>query len=228
MYRILFVVAIVLKILMFRDAVKRGVPTIWYWLIAFMPFGEVIYFFVFPFDDAQLRRRVRNWFRSPRERYADSPTVVHKFELAQTLYAEGNFEEAQAELEALLRHSENHKEALFLLGTTRLQLEDYDGATRPFQRLVDTRAGFRDYAAWVQLAYAHYEAGRTEEAIAQLEHLVERSGRLQHRVILAEYLIKAERTERARAILRRALRSRDKDSEWAQRAARLADVLGIA
>lgn len=225
MYRVLFVAAIILKIFMFRDAVKRGVPTIWFWLIAFMPFGEVIYFFVYPFDDTRLRQRFFNWFRSPRRRYAVSPTVEHKFELAQALYDEGKFEEAQFELEALLRHTENHKEALFLLGTTRLQLEDYDGATRPFQRLVDTRAGFRDYAAWVQLAYAHYEAGRPEEAIDQLERLVERSGRLQHRVILAEYLIKAERTERARAILNRALRSRDKDSEWAQRAARLAESL---
>ncbi|HZO13807.1 MAG TPA: tetratricopeptide repeat protein [Polyangiaceae bacterium] len=226
MYRVLFVAAIILKIFMFRDAVKRGVPTIWYWLIAFMPFGEVIYFFVFPFDETRFRQRFFNWFRSPRARYAVLPNVRNKFDLAQALYDEGKFEEAQFELEALLRHSESHKEALFLLGMTRLQLEDYDGATRPFQRLVDTRAGFRDYAAWVQLAYAHYEAGRPEEAIEQLERLVERSGRLQHRVILAEYLIKAERTERARAILNRALRSREKDSEWAQRAARLADSLG--
>jgi tetratricopeptide (TPR) repeat protein len=226
MVRILFVVSIALKIFMFRDAVKRGVPTFWYWLIAFMPGGEVVYFFVHPFDDWRLRRSLARATKRPR-RVAE-PRVGGGIERARAAYDEQDYPAARRGLEAMLEDEPRYKEGLYLLGMTLLQLGEHDEATRPLERLRDIRAGYRDYAGWLQLAYAHYEAGRPKAAIEELEHLVERSGRLEHQVILAEYLLKAGRTEEARTWLQRCRRKPTRDADWAARLTRLGEVLDSA
>jgi hypothetical protein len=227
MFRLLFFVSLILKIVMFRDAVRRGVPSVWYWLIAFLPAGEVVYFFVYPFDDLRLRRKFWGWFQTPRERHEAEPNVDNTFRLAEALYEEGDFVSAESALEEVLRHSEYHKEALYLLGMARLQLEDYDGATRPLTRLRNILAGYRDYAAWLQLAYAHHEAGRPDTAIEELEHLVERSGRREHMIVLGEYLLKAGKKERAREASERCKRMplRGDAPEWDARLDKLVDAL---
>ncbi|MEQ9321724.1 MAG: hypothetical protein RIF41_21330, partial [Polyangiaceae bacterium] len=110
----------------------------------------------------------------------------------------------------------SHPEALYLLAMTRMQLDDPRGATEPLRRLVDVKAGHRDYAGWKLLAKAHDDAGRAEDALRELERLVARSPRLEHHVLLAEQLVRMKREDDATEVLLRC-RSRKGDPEWAER-----------
>lgn len=231
LYRLTFVAAFVLKVLMFRDAVRRGVPSHWFWLIAFVPFGEVIYFFVYPFDDPRFRARRRRWWRSlvgggvdaARQDYRQAPSVDSKLRLALALYERGMYEEAQKQLEAILRHDEAHKDALYYLGLTRMQREDFGQAALAFERLISIRARHREHAAFYQLALCHFSAGDHPACIAALRRLDRLAPSLRSQVVLAEYLVKCGQPEDAREVMEQ--RRYTDGEEWRERETALREQL---
>ncbi|MEZ4446999.1 MAG: tetratricopeptide repeat protein [Polyangiaceae bacterium] len=226
MLRLLLVASVILKIVMFRDAVRRGVASHWYWIIGFMPAGELVYFAVFKLDEVGWLRPRRKRVGWGAERTAPlAPGVDRSLDHAQTLYEAGRYAQAEGALEVLLQDEPSHPEALYLLAMARMQLDHPAEAVAPLERLVAVKAGLRDYAGWKLLARAREEAGQMSKAIDELERLVERSPRLEHHVLLAELLVRAKRLEEAEAVLFRA-RNRKGDAEWAKRRDALRERLG--
>jgi len=215
MWRLFLIVSLLLKVVAFRDAVRRGVAGYWFWIIAFMPLGELAYLAVFKLDLLRDRPRVRGGWNAER-REPIAPRVDRGLDAAQRLYDEGSYSKAEGVLETLLGDEPSHPEALYLLAMTRMQLDDPRGATEPLSRLVAVKAGHRDYAGWKLLAKAHEEAGDQAEALKQLERLVERSPRLEHHVLLAEQLVRCGREDDASEVLLRC-RNRKGAPEWAER-----------
>jgi hypothetical protein len=228
MVRLLLIASVVAKIVMFRDAVKRGVPRLWFWLIAFMPAGEVIYFFVFVVDGAvrkaKRRRRPSGWNAERKTPVARA--VGRGLEQAQAHYDDGRYAQAEGALELLLADEPSHPEALYLLAMARMQLSDPRRAVDPLRRLVDVKAGHRNYGGWLLLARAYDDAGDGDAAIAELERLVERSPRLEHHVLLAEQLLRADKSEQASDVLF-GCRNRKGDAEWVERREELRQRLAI-
>lgn len=215
MWRLVVLVSIVVKVIAFRDAVRRGVASHWFWIIAFMPAGELIYLAVFKLDVLRDRPKIGGGWGAER-RAPIPPRVDRGIDGAQRLYDEGHYQKAEGVLEMLLADEPSHPEALYLLAMTRMQLGDARAATEPLERLVEVKAGHREYAGWKLLAKAHDEAGKADEALKQLERLVDRSPRLEHHVLLAEQLVRMKREDEANEVLLRC-RSRKGDREWAER-----------
>lgn len=215
MWRLILLVSLVLKVVAFRKAVRRGVASHWFWIIAFMPAGELVYLAVFELDGLRGRPKMGSGWGA--ERRAPVPARVDRgLDGAQRLYDEGQYGKAEGVLETLLADEPSHPEALYLLAMTRLQLEDPRGATEPLTRLVEVKAGHRNYAGWKLLAKAHDDAGNPDEALEQLRRLVDRSPRLEHHVLLAEQLVRMGRQDEASEVLL-ACRNRKGEREWVHR-----------
>ena len=90
MVRLLAVVAVALKAWMFIDAVRRKADSHWFWTIAFVPFGEFVYFFAVKLRDpgmARLQRRMLDTLKRPptvaelRYAFERSPSLTNEIRL---------------------------------------------------------------------------------------------------------------------------------------------------
>jgi hypothetical protein len=222
MLRLVLVASLILKVVMFRDAVRRGAPSHWYWIIAFMPAGELAYFAVFKLDELRPKRKRVGW--GAERRQSVPARADRSFEQARELYDDGRYAQAEGVLEGVLKDDPSHPEALYLLAMSRMQLDHPASAIDPLERLVEVKAGHRNYAGWKLLARAHEEAGHRGEAVDQLERLVDRSPRLEHHVLLAEQLLRADRPADAEEVLFRC-RNKKGDPEWLERRDQLREQL---
>lgn len=222
MLRLLPFIAIPFKIWMFVDAVRRRADAYWLWCIVLMPFGELLYFVAVKLRDPDMQRVQRKLLasmkrpptaRELRHRFASCPSQQNRLALAQGLFDAGNPGEARTHFEAILTQKPDDMASLYGLGVCHLELGDPDAAIEPLEQVVTRQAGYRDYAAWPELAEALYRSGRTEACHALLEDLVRTTPRLPHSLLRADYLRRDERLAEAEAVLRAAI----EDDEHAPR-----------
>jgi hypothetical protein len=220
--RILPLLAIGFKVWMLVDAIRRREPYYWLLIIAFLPFGAWIYFFMIKVKDYDLAA-VRERFRRPasvaalRTDFENSPSLQRRLDLGEGLLREGEFAEAAQLFEEALETDDENKEALFGLGRARIELEDYDAAVRVLSGLVEMDRSYMDHDAWIHLAHALCMGGRETEGLESLERLARSNPRLKHQVCYAGYLIEAGDITKAREVLARAVEDHKRSPRFLKR-----------
>ncbi|HYJ09333.1 MAG TPA: tetratricopeptide repeat protein [Polyangiaceae bacterium] len=217
------------NIWMLVDAIRRGADYYWLMIIAFIPGGSLIYFFLVRMRDPDVRRvssRLKEIATRPvrvevlQARFDDSPSAANEIALAQGLGEDGRWKEATEHFENVLKGRPKDPEALFGYGICLLESERPREAVAPFSRLVDDHSGYRDYAAYPELGTAYQKLGLPEEAVELFRSLYRQSPRLRHAVWLAEALLSVGETSEAKELLDTALRQSDDGPAHAKRADR--------
>jgi hypothetical protein len=208
MIRVLPLLLLAFKIWMAIDAGRKRQPYYWFMIIFFVPFGDLVYFFVVKIHDFQWRK-VTALFRSPPTveelayRYRESPCVDNRLALARGLADAGRHVEAIVEFEGICASRPDEPDALWGLGMSRAALGELPEAAAAFARLVTVAPLCHDWEAWVMLAGIQHKRGERPESLETLRALVRKSSRADHQMLLAEALIGAERYEEAAEMLER-------------------------
>lgn len=242
MPRALLILQHVFMAWMLVDAIRRGAPARWFWII-FIPFGEWFYFFMVKIHDPEMTW-LKNLFRyekpatleSLRYRYEQTPSLANRLRLAQALHDAGAYDEGAELFAAVLERQPETREALLGLALCRAGQGDDEAAVALLERLIEVDRAFGEYQPWLYLTEALWRLGRRDEALALLERLVATSPRLGHSVALAQLQVQADQPEAARETLWQALEHHDhaprfaqrNNRGWARQAKRLLKQLGGA
>jgi hypothetical protein len=238
MVRLLGVVWGAFVVWMVIDAVRRDADSKWFWNITLVPGGALVYFVSVKLRDPGTRmlgRRLLEQLKRPpsveelERRFARTPSVENRVLLGQALFDAGRFADAQARFEEVLEARADDKDALYGLAVCRLEQGDPASAVAPLTKLVELHRGYRDYAAWADLAEAHFKSGEREMCHELLADLVKTAPRLPHHVLRAQYLLEDGRQREAEELLRAALDAerdqprhvRRQNRAWMRRANRM-------
>ncbi len=211
MVRLFPVLVIAFKVWMLVDAKKRRLPDYWYYIIFLVPFGGVYYFFKYKINDykfGQLFKRPPS-LAQIEYNYKTTPSLENRITLAQALYdARREGEAARHFKEILERHPEN-EEALHGLGLCHLSMRDYGAAIVPLAKLIELRPSYKEYSVWAELARAQWEHQQRDDCLTTLRKLCRISSRTDHQLTLVECLVRMEKNEEARRLVREALEEYD-------------------
>ena len=222
------------------DAVRREADSKWFWIIVLVPGGALIYFVSVKLRDPGMRmmsRRLLEQLKSPpsvqelERRFERTPSIENRVLLGQALFDAGRVADAQNHFEEVLEARPDEKDALYGFGVCRLEQGDATGAVAPLMKLIEIHRGYRDYAAWAELAEAHFKSGERELCHELLADLVKNAPRLAHHVLRAQYLFQDGRKREAEELLRAALDDerdqpkhvRRQNRPWMRRARRMLD-----
>ena len=221
MWRLIVAASALFKLWMFVDANRRpNVSTAWLWGIMVVPFGEWAYFFLVKLRDPGSKRvigKVRERLAPPasieslRRDLAFSDTIVHRVRLAQGLYDAGEHDEASDLFRSVLVARPEDADALYGLGVTAFEQNDFGGAIGHLSKLVEKRPAYRDFAAFAVLAEAYFCASEPEHGVELLRDLYRTAPRLGHAMGLAQALLRVDRRDEAATVLERALAERERD-----------------
>jgi hypothetical protein len=229
--RLLGLLVVGFNLWMMVDAYRRRAETYWLYIIPLVPGGSLAYFVMVKLRDRELRalqRRLFASFEKPpavatlRRRYAESPSVANRLALAQGLTDCRHYTEAKQHFDALLEKQATDPDALFGAGVCQLELGDPEAAVTTLSQLIELSAGYREFAAWPELADALERLGRSDESLALVQKLVQRAPRLPHQVLLARKLRALSRDREAEDVLSRALRDYDESPRHVRKANRAA------
>lgn len=231
-----------LTLWMLVDASRRHVEYYWFFLIlAFQPFGAWAYFFIFK---ARELRGGQGWlgnafYRPPslqelRHRTERMPTMANRLELGERLAQAGEYAEALPHLESVLSREPEHCQALFALAQSHRGLGHPEHAIAPLQKLIARHSTWSDYKAWHTLVEVRHESGDPSGALASCRDLVRVAPSLEHKCLLAEYLLEAGDKPEARKVLAQALDDyryatglgRRRDGRWVGKAKQLLKQIG--
>ncbi len=190
---------------MLVDAARRGASYYWYPIIL-LPFGEWAYFFMVKVHDPTFEPIRRTLTRLTtksvtveqlRLRLRQAPSFANRLMLAQALHDQGDHTGAVEHFEMALQLDATSLDARYGLASSQLGVGSIEEGVGNFRRVIDREPSFREYAACTELAQALIERGETELALAELEQLVAKSPRLNHRVLYAHYLAHDGQREQA-------------------------------
>ena len=198
------------KIWMVVDAIRRGAAYYWFFIIFFLPFGELVYFAMVKADDFRLPKLEGLFQRPPsisdlRFRFQNTPSLDNQLALAQALLQSGQWDEAGKLFEDILSSHTDSLEATFGLAKSRLAAKDYGQALPMLAGLVASDPGHQDYAGWLALARGQRDSGQRTEGLDSMRRLVAKSPRLAHKYQLAQYLVEDGQTAEARGLLEEAI-----------------------
>jgi hypothetical protein len=225
----LALIVIAFKIWMLIDAVQRRADYYWLMIIAFIPGGSLIYFFLVRLRDPDARRissRLREVVSRPvplevlQARFEDSRSAVNEIALAQALGENERWQEASEHFGNVLRSRPKEPDALFGYGISLLETKRPGEAVEAFTRLLEEHATYRDYAVYPELNAAYQRLDRPQQAVKVLRDLYRQSPRLRHAVWLAEALFILEEGSEANQILQTALRRHEESPTHVKKADR--------
>jgi len=222
MIRILPLLALAFKLWMAIDAGRKRQSYYWFLIILALPFGDFVYFFVVKIHDYKWRK-VGALFRSPasidqlKYRYRDSPSLDNRLALARALAEADRHVEAIVEFEGICATRPDETDALWGLGMSRAALGELDEAHAVLTRLIDASPSYNDWEAWIVLAGIEHKRGRGPESLEILRALVRKSARADHRMLLAEALIAADRYAEASALLERIVLDHEHAPDYVRR-----------
>ncbi|MEE9263568.1 MAG: tetratricopeptide repeat protein [Vicinamibacteria bacterium] len=152
-----------------------------------------------------------------RYHFQQTPSLANRVALAQGLYHQGNYDAAGEHFTEALRQEPQDLEALYGSGLTSIARKEYSQAAERLKTLLEIDKTYRQYAAWPALAHALFEDGRREECLGALKRLVEANPRMQHKVLLAQYLEKAGKPDEAHDVLNDALSEHERSPRFLKR-----------
>lgn len=219
----LYVISSAFSLWMLYDAIQRRAPYYWFCIIC-IPMGEFAYFFAvkirdFDLPSLSLRSRAPS-LEAMRYRLEHNPCIANQMDLAEVLFANGDFDEATALCEEAARRDASHKHAHYGLGRCHQRRGDLAGAEASFRRVVELDRRYGDYDAWLELAEVLKARGSAEEAIDELRKLTAASPRLSHSIALGRHLRDAGRAREATETLQKALQDYDHAPRHAKRLAK--------
>ena len=215
------------KLWMLVDALRRRVHLLWY-VVLMVPFGDVVYFFAVKLRDFNVRENPQaNPTPAPPdpqavlaelEREAElSPSFHNRIRLGWALLDQQQPERAAHCFELALRTHPAEREALHGLGLSCFAAGDSARAIEVLQRLVERSFAYEDYGGALALVEALFGADRASEAFELLGAIARDSRRLEHRLLLARYQLRAARKTDACDTLRRALREFEAQPDFERR-----------
>jgi hypothetical protein len=208
MIRLISLLLLAFKIWMAIDAGRKRQPYYWFMIIFFVPFGDLVYFFVVKIDDFKWRK-IAAYFRSPptldelQYRYRNSPSIDNRLALARALADAGRHVEAIVEFEGICGSRPDEPDVLWGMGTSRSALGELEEAGSALTRLVAVAPSYNDWEAWVMLAGVQHKRGLRAESLETMRTLVRKCARADHQMLLAETLIAADCYEEAAGFLDR-------------------------
>ena len=219
------------------DAFQRHVEMIWYWVILFFqPIGAWVYFFAIKYRTLRFSamRPAGSWERKLsldelRYRVETTPTLAHRFALAERLMEKGSYAEAIPLLEAVLAIEPEYCAALHVFAECRLATGDPDQARVALEKLIRRDHRWSNYRAWRTLIDVHGALARPAEALAACRELDKRLPTLENKCLLAEHLLHNGIASEAVQVLDQALKDhhyapwsiRWRNRRWAREARRL-------
>ena len=192
---------------MLIDAWRRRAPVFWYFIIMLPP-GALFYFIVvklrdFHYSDAPMSERA----------VAEEPSIAPirasalpaSLDDADRLEDEGQYAEAEPIYREVLAAHPKHPRALFGLGNCRLGSGNALESLPYFEQVLELDRSYANYGAALNYADALWEANQRNDCIELLERLADVTGRTNHRLALAHYLVEMGNTDRAKRELERAI-----------------------
>lgn len=217
---VMWLAIVALQVFCGVHAVRNGYAMPWLFLIVFVPLiGCAIYVIAVLLPDIQsspsARRTARDVVRvidpdrDYRARLRDTEilgSAENKRQLAEECLARGNAAEAAALFESAAQGPYADDPALlFGLGRARLAADDPRGAQQALDHLRDTNPEWQSGAAHMIYARALEGQGKLDEALYELEALVNYFAGEEARVRLALLYRRLGRTEEARALFQNAV-----------------------
>jgi hypothetical protein len=193
---------------MLVDAWRRRAPMHWYFIIAVMPFGAIVYFFFM---------KLRDYRGAPKEVQANAvpssarnvspsgrPLPVN-LDRADLLEEREEYAEAESMYRAALSADPSDKRAMHGLGRCLLGEGKAVESLVYFEQLLELDREFANYGAALDYADALFAGGHQSDAVELLERLADVTGRINHRLAYAHYLAEAGQIDRARTEIGRAI-----------------------
>ncbi len=206
----LYYVTWAFKIWMVVDAAQRRADYYWFFIIFLVPFGEVVYFVVVKLPEYRNRNfplgtpsflKKRPSLSQARHQAKETPSIEKRLALADALFFHKQYDEALPLYDELVTHDWGNKRALYSLALTQLALGKFSDAVEILERLIEIDKSYMDYAAYRAFIDALWKCERQQEALSHARALAKGGTRIDHRVLLGEYLYKTSALEEAEAIL---------------------------
>ncbi len=215
-------VTVAFSIWMLIDAIRRSAPGYWILVIIFVPFGGLVYFFVVKLKDYRpaLRRLFQQRSRSIEElmaRYEATPSQTNQLALATAFYDAERFDQAASLFADVLDKHPGEQGALWGLARVRRSQDNPAESLRLYEKLIQLDPRHGDFAVALEYAETLWDEGRSARALEVLEDIADESQRMNHRLALAHYLVKADQTDKARGVLQRALKEHEASPPWLQK-----------
>jgi hypothetical protein len=242
MIRVLFILQSAFSMWMFYDAIMHRRPTYWYFVI-WLPFGEVVYFFMVKIHDPEMWRFKRvlssSFERRPkidelRFRLRETPCVANIVALAQGLHDSGEYVEAADHFRQALARDSESLAVLLGLGSCLVNTGDYGDAIAHLEKLIELKPNYHEYHGWALLAQAKWNTGDTSGALNTLRSLTHTSPRMAHVLLYARFLAQDGQRDVARSQVFTALEAykhapafqRRTDRPWVREARKMLKELG--
>lgn len=225
MFRLFPLLVIAFKVWLMLDVSRRRMPNHWYYIIALVPFGGLVYFLSHKIHDYKLGAISSLFSRPPsldevRYRAETSPSLVNNISLGQALHDHGRYDEAISQFNKILAQYPSNSEALHGYGACHVALCRFGDATPFLERVVEIDPGYLDYQAWTLLAQAHWENGDRGKSLEWLRRLVKLNPRPDHQLLLVRCLARMGQNEEAKSIIEKALRDYEHSPSYAKKSYR--------
>jgi hypothetical protein len=196
MPRILFILQSAFSLWMLVDAALRRASYYWYPIIL-LPFGEWVYFFQVKINDPELRW-LKNALSAPfrrrvtvdelRYRLRQTYCFANLLNLARALHDQGDLVEAERLFREAIGMNGDSLEARYGLALCQAGAARLDDAVDELRRIAEEKPSYDDYGVWFHLAEALWSGGQAGPAVETMTELVAISPRMNHRLMLAQYL----------------------------------------
>jgi hypothetical protein len=222
MIRAIPLLLLAFKIWMVVDAVRKSRPYYWFLIIFFLPFGDIVYFFMVKMHDFQWRKLAAP-FRAPptiaelQGRYRSARSIENRLALARALADAGRHVEAIVEFEGICASRPDEPDALWGIATCRAALRELEPASDALVRLIAVAPSYGDWEPWVLLARVQRDRDLRTESLETLRMLARKCPRADHRMFLVDALLDAGRIEEAAQVLDRILEDHHHGPDYVRR-----------
>jgi hypothetical protein len=193
---------------MVMDAIRSGNDKMWY-VIVFVPFGELIYFFTFKLPDFIPWYTLRGLIPKPKvplkqlQRAAsESPSIKNKELYVEGLMREKEYSKALPIIEEMLQGTNENSLLLFQLARCLNASGDKKRAIEILTSLYKRNPALFDYQCSILLAQLESEIGDQESSENRLRSIASQNSRLEIKLELAKALAgSGKNSEEVRTLL---------------------------
>ena len=196
---------------MLVDVYRRGVDTLWFWVILFVPVaGPWVYFFAVKMGDWRRWHDLLTWKRRPslselRYRADHMPTLASRLALAERLVEQHAYDEAVPYLTAVLKQEPDLCTAMYALAVCHAEQGQAQDAVPLLRKVIAREPIWSNYAAWYRLIAVQDDHVGGDQSLVTCRELVKQSPTLRHRCLLAEHMLDQGLKDEARKFLEHAL-----------------------